>query len=142
MESVYQKSQRNSNRNSFKIWRIKKDFQNIALSDPNVVDPERADIRIEQYDQETVRSFVEDFLVHLDKLWMQIELPHKQALQSEIFPDGLVAENKKIRIASLASTFKLIHALGDDNVDLVTPRKFESCGHRVPRMEHLPSLFW
>jgi len=88
MELVYQKSQRNSNRNSFKIWRIKKDFQNIALSDPNVVDPERADIRIEQYDQETVRSFVEDFLVHLDKLWMQIELPHKQALQSEIFPDG------------------------------------------------------
>ncbi len=86
---------------------------------------ERADIRIEQYSEEAVRNFVENFLVHLDKLWMQIELSHKQALQSEIFPDGLVAENRKIRIVNLASTFKLIQTLGDENVDLVSQTGLE-----------------
>ncbi len=87
---------------------------------------ERADIRMEQYDKEAVKGFVEDFLVHIDKLWMHLALPHKQALQDEIFPGGLVAEKGKIRIVSLASTFKLIHALEDDNVALVTPREVES----------------
>jgi len=81
---------------------------------------ERSEIRIDQYDQEAVRSFIENFLVHIDRLWIQIELSHKQALQSAIFPENIFAENGKVRTNGLASTFKLIEALGDPNVDLVT----------------------
>lgn len=83
---------------------------------------ERVDIRIEQYDTEAVKSFTENFLVNLDKLWLQAELSHKQAFQSEIFPNKLKVENGKIRTNDLASTFKLIDELNTENVDLVTLR--------------------
>lgn len=87
---------------------------------------ERSEIRIDQYDQEAVKSFTENFLLHIDKLWMQIELSHKQALQTEVFPENIFVENGKIRTNGLASTFNLIGALGGSNIDLVTPREFES----------------
>ena len=87
---------------------------------------ERSDIRIEQYDTEAVKNYTENFLVNIDKLWLQIELPHKQALQNEIFKGGLLVEKGKIRIVELASTFKLIEELSMPNVDFVTPREVES----------------
>lgn len=86
---------------------------------------ERSDTRIEQYNTEAVKSFTEDFLLHLDKLWLRMELPQKQALQSEIFPKGLLVENGKIRTVGLASTFELISAMKDENFHFVTPRGFE-----------------
>ena len=94
--------------------------------DMAVLRVERADIRMEQYDTEAVKSFTEDFLLNLNKLWMQIELPHKQALQNEIFTNSLIVENGKIRTNGLASTFKLIEELNTENVESVTPMEFES----------------
>lgn len=81
---------------------------------------ERSDIRISQYDTEAVRNFTENFLLNLDNLWLQLELPQKQALHLEIFPEGLVADNRKVRTTKLASSFELIRALDDPNYDLVS----------------------
>lgn len=94
-------------------------------NDITVLRVERVDIRIEQYDTEAVKSFTENFLVNLDKLWLQAELPHKQALQSEIFPNKLRVENGEIRTNGLASTFKLIEELNTENIDLVTRERIE-----------------
>lgn len=85
----------------------------------------RADIRIEQYNTEAVKHFTENFLTHLDKLWEQLELPHKQALQNDIFPNGVTGEKKKIRINSLSSSFELIQQMEHENVDLVSAETFE-----------------
>lgn len=65
-------------------------------------------------------------MLNLDKLWRCVELTHKQALQGEIFPNGIVTEQGKIRTNGLAPTFSLIEALEDANVNLVTPSEFES----------------
>lgn len=81
---------------------------------------ERSDIRIEQYNTEVVKKFIESFLLNMDKLWLRMELPQKQALQEEIFPNKIVAENGNIRTDELASTFKLINALGGEENDLVS----------------------
>src|SRR3989344_3695900 len=73
----------------------------------------RSDIRIEQYDAEKVKNFTEHFLKNLDSLWLRLDdLPKKQALQSKIFPDGVILTlNKKIRTASLSPAFALIDTL-------------------------------
>ncbi len=91
-----------------------------------VLKVEKADIRIEQYDTEAVKNFTEVFLLNLDKLWLQIELPHKQAFQSAIFINNLIVENGKIRTNGLASTFRLIEELSTDKIENVTPREVES----------------
>lgn len=86
----------------------------------------RSDIRIEQYNTESVKNFTESFLTHLDKLWLNLELPHKQALQNDIFIDGVVGEKTKIRISKLSSSFELIQQMEHEKVNLVTPREVES----------------
>lgn len=91
-----------------------------------VLKVERTEMKIDEYDTEAVKSFTENFLTNLDRFWLQLELPEKQMLQNHIFPAGLLCENKKIRIKSLARSFELIRALDDPNYDLVTPREFES----------------
>lgn len=91
-----------------------------------VLSVERADTRIEQYDAEAVKNFAENFLLNLDRLWLHVELPHKQALQSEIFTNNLLVENGKIRTNGLARTFNLIEVLDVESIESVTPREFES----------------
>lgn len=80
---------------------------------------ERSDIRIEQYDTEAVKGFTESFLTNLDRLWLELDLSQKQTLQNEIFPKGVLSENRKIRTAGLAQSFALIDSLKDENVNLV-----------------------
>lgn len=53
---------------------------------------ERSDIRIGQYNTETVKNFTQNFLLHIDKLWVRLDLAQKQALQNEIFPQGLIVK--------------------------------------------------
>ena len=86
---------------------------------------ERFDYKIEEYDTETVKNFTEAFLTNLDKLWMELDLAHKQQLQQQIFPKGLVCKNKKVRTTSLASSFELMKALKDENFNLVIQQGLE-----------------
>lgn len=86
---------------------------------------EKSDIKIDQYDTEAVKSFAETFLTNLDRFWIELDLTQKQALQSEIFPDGVVCQNKNIRTTNLAGSFELINALKDKNFDLVSRQGFE-----------------
>jgi len=94
--------------------------------DMAILKVERSEIRIEQYDTEAVMQFTENFLVHLDKLWLHMDLPQKQALQNEVFPRGLMVEDGKIRTVNLARTFELIGEMSDVNFNFVTPREVES----------------
>lgn len=91
-----------------------------------VVKVEKTEMKIDEYDTEAVKSFTENFLTNLDRFWMQLELPEKQMLQKHIFPDGILCEDYKIRINSLARSFKLIDALDDPNCNLVTQPHFLS----------------
>ncbi len=100
------------------VDRIRKDIIPLKIS--------RSDIHIEQYNTEAVKNFTEDFLTNIDKLWMKIDLPHKQSLQNAIFPDGISADKSKIGIVDLSSSFALIQQIEQSNVDLVTPWEFES----------------
>ena len=94
--------------------------------DLTVLKMERSDVRIEQYNTEAVRNFTENFFNNLKNLWLELDLPQKQALQSQIFPKGVVCQNKEIRTTELSPSFELINALKDENFDLVTPLEFES----------------
>ena len=82
---------------------------------------ERSDTKIDQYDTEVIKNFTETFLTNLDKFWIELDLVQKQALQSQIFPNGVVCQNKIIRTTSLSQSFELIEALTNQNSDFVTP---------------------
>ena len=82
---------------------------------------ERSDVKIDQYDTEAVKNFTETFLINLDKFWYELDLAQKQALQSQIFPNGVVCQNKIIRTTDLSRSFELIEALKNQNSDYVTP---------------------
>ncbi len=97
-----------------------------ARNEIAVLQVERADVKIDQYNTETVRNFTESFLANLDRLWNELDLTQKQALQNDIFPVGVVCENKEIRITTLSQSFEAIKAIQDGNFDLVTPLEFES----------------
>lgn len=83
---------------------------------------ERSDTKIDQYDTEAIRNFTETFLTNLDKFWFELDLPQKQALQSQIFPNGVVCQNKIIRTTNLSQSFELIETLTNQNSDYVTQR--------------------
>lgn len=93
---------------------------------------ERSDTKIDQYDTEAIRNFSETFLTNLDKLWIELDLTQKQALQSQIFPNGVVCQNKIIRTTNLAQSFELIEALNNQNSNYVTPVGVEPT---IPRMK-------
>ena len=82
---------------------------------------ERSDMKFDQYDTEAVKGFTESFLTNLDKFWLALDLPQKQALQNQIFPNGVICQDKKIRTANLSRSFELIQALKNQNSDYVTP---------------------
>lgn len=87
---------------------------------------ERSDVKIDEYDTEAVKTFTETFLINLDRFWIELDLLQKQALQTQIFPSGIVCENKNIRTTNLSRSFQLIEALKNENSDYVTPLEFES----------------
>lgn len=78
-----------------------------------VLKVERSDLHFDQYDVEKVRNFTEHFLLNLDRLWDRLTEPAmKQALQSKVFPQGIVCtKDKKIRTVSLSPSFELIMEL-------------------------------
>jgi hypothetical protein len=82
-------------------------------------------MKFDQYDTEAVKGFTESFLTNLDKFWLALDLPQKQALQSQIFPNGVVCQDKKIRTTNLSRSFELIQALKNQNSDYVTLPGFE-----------------
>lgn len=86
---------------------------------------ERSDINIDQFDTEAIKTFTEAFLTNLDRFWRELDLSQKQAFQNQIFPNGVVCQNKNIRTTNLSRSFELIQAMKDENFDLVTLRGFE-----------------
>lgn len=90
-----------------------------------VLEIEKSDVKIEQYNTEIVRNFTEEFLLNLDKLWNRIDLPKKQALHNKIFPNGITCENHKVRTINLSQSFEYIDSLSKQNSPLVTLRGIE-----------------
>ena len=87
---------------------------------------ERSDIRIEQYNAEIVREFIEQFFMNFDQLWDRLGIVKKQALQNKIFPNGILClKSKEIRTNELSPSFQLIEALGSEKGENVTPRGIE-----------------
>lgn len=87
---------------------------------------EKSDIRIEQYNKEIVREFTEHFLLNLDKLWVILDLPKRQAFLDKIFPVGIICNNKReIRTTKLSPSFALIQSLSEQKGENVTPSGFE-----------------
>ena len=87
---------------------------------------ERSDMKLSQYDAEIVREFVEQFLTNLDRFWQKLDLAKKQALQKKIFPDGLTClKIKNIRTNELSPSFQLLRSLNDEKGENVTPRGLE-----------------
>ncbi|MFC1654105.1 recombinase family protein [Patescibacteria group bacterium] len=74
-----------------------------------VLNIEKSDIRLEQYDKEIVKAFTERFLQNTHLLYDRMELPKKQALLSTIFPDGIkCCKNGEIRTEKWSPSFNLI----------------------------------
>ena len=91
-----------------------------------ILEIERSDVRIEQYDGEIVKEFINHFFMNIDALWEKLDLIKKQSLQHIIFPKGIVlTENKEIRTVELSQSFKLIHELKSQEVLNVTPTGVE-----------------
>lgn len=86
---------------------------------------ERSDVKIDEYDTEAVKTFTEAFLTNLDRFWKELDLPQKQVLQSQIFPAGVLCQNKIIRTTNISRSFELIQALANQNSDYVTPMGIE-----------------
>lgn len=92
-----------------------------------VLQIERSDVRIEQYNTEIVKEFTNKFFSNLSLLWDNLDLPKRQALLQKMFTQGIICgKDKKIRTDSLAPSFKLIDALASENGENVTPPEFES----------------
>jgi site-specific DNA recombinase len=91
-----------------------------------VVEIERSEARLEQYDAEIVQEFIAQFLMNLGRLWEDMDISKKQALQKKIFVGDLFCTlTKEIRIETLSRSFKLIAHLKDNNGKIVTPSGFE-----------------
>lgn len=90
-----------------------------------VLKVERSDVKIDAYDTEAVKTFTETFLTNLDRFWKELDLSQKQVFQSQIFPSGVLCENKNIRTTSLSQSFALIEALDSQNSNYVSPQGLE-----------------
>jgi site-specific DNA recombinase len=87
-----------------------------------ILEIEKSDIRIEQYNKEIVREFIDQFFNHIDALWEKLDLPKKQALQQKVLPYGLeVVIDRKFRTPVLSPSFQLIQALEGEKGENVTP---------------------
>ncbi len=91
-----------------------------------VLNIEKSDIRIEQYNTEIVKKFTGRFLKDLTLLWDNLDLPKRQAFLQKAFDGSLICgKDKKIRTYTLAPSFELIEALASKKGENVTPTRFE-----------------
>jgi hypothetical protein len=86
-----------------------------------VLEIERSDIRIEQYNTEVVKEFSERFMRNLPLLWDNLDLPKRQALLSKVFQGTIIAgKDKNIRTSKLSPSFELIQSLAEEKSENVT----------------------
>lgn len=91
-----------------------------------VLEIERSEKKIEEYDTEVVREFTNHFISNLDKLWAKVDYQKKQVLQEKVFCGGIVCtKDKEIRITKLSPSFALIKQWNEENGENVTPLGFE-----------------
>src|SRR5690606_11560027 len=91
-----------------------------------VLEIERSDTRIEQYNTEVVKEFSERFMRNLPLLWDNLDLPKRQALLSKVFQGTIIAgKDKIIRTSKLSPSFELIQSLAEEKSENVTPRGIE-----------------
>lgn len=91
-----------------------------------VLEIERSEIRIEQYNTEVVKEFSERFMRNLPLLWDNLDLPKRQALLSKVFQGTIIAgKDKIIRTSKLSPSFELIQSLAEEKSENVTPRGIE-----------------
>lgn len=91
-----------------------------------VLEVERSEVKVEQYNTEIVKDFTVSFLKNLSLLWDRLDLPKQQALLQKVFLNTLlVSEDKKIRTSEISPSFKLIEALSTSDGKNVTPRGVE-----------------
>lgn len=110
----------------YTIEQAKEEAENIQ-QELVVLEIERSDMRIEQYNTEIVKEFTNKFFGNLALLWDNLDLAKRQALLQKMFIKGIICgRDKKIRTDSLAPSFKLIEALTSEKGENVTPREFES----------------
>ncbi len=87
-----------------------------------VLEVERSEVKVEQYNTEIVKEFTTIFLQNLSLLWDRLDLPKRQALLQKVFLNTLlVSEDKKIRTSEISPSFKLIEALSTSDGKNVTP---------------------
>ena len=87
-----------------------------------ILEIEKSDSKLEQYDAEIVREFIEQFLMNLERLWEKLDLVKKQAFQKKIFPNGMLClKSKKIRTIDLSPSFQLIQSLNEEKGENLTP---------------------
>ena len=80
--------------------------------DMRISEVERADIKIEQYDQEVIGEFTRQFLQNMVFLWNNLDLPKRQAFLGKVFNGELACgNNRKIRTISLSPSYELIQEL-------------------------------
>lgn len=92
----------------------------IAQQKLTILEIERADIRVEQYDAQIVKEFSERFLRNLPLLWDNLDLPKRQALLSKVFQGAIIAgKDKIIRTSELSPSFELIQALIEEKGEKV-----------------------
>lgn len=92
-----------------------------------VLEIERSDIKIEQYNSQIVKEFTSKFLKDLALFWNNLDLPKKQAFLQKVFDGGLIcSKDKIIRTDGLSPSFELINSLANTKGENVTPLEFES----------------
>ncbi len=98
-----------------------------------VLEIERSETRIEQYNTEIVKDFTSMFLEDIPLLWSNLDLPKRQAFLQKVFEGSIICgKDKKIRTDSLSPSFKLIAALATNNGKNVTRLGLEP---RTPRLK-------
>ncbi|MBP7774166.1 recombinase zinc beta ribbon domain-containing protein [Candidatus Woesebacteria bacterium] len=91
-----------------------------------VLDIERSEMKIQQYDAEIVKNFSEHFFGHLEALWHKLDYPKKHAFMEKVFVGGIYCtENGNIRTAKLSPSFELIQSMSEKKNKNVTPSGFE-----------------
>ena len=91
-----------------------------------ILEIERSETKIEQYDSEIVREFTSRFLNNLPMLWSKLDLAKRQALLQKVFGESiLVSSDRKIRTDKLSPSFQLIEAIASSDGEIVTPRGIE-----------------
>ena len=87
---------------------------------------EKSDIKIEQYDIQITQTFVDRFLNNLDFLWDDLDLPKKQALLQKVFLNEILcSKDKQLRTVKLSPSFQLINALNEQKGEKVPPPRIE-----------------